>query len=197
MKFSIKKELKEWGILLGIFGILYITGLHTEVAALAQRALLSTGIITPDTETIDSTFTETVNYDWTINSMDGNTIDMKQFKGKLLFINLWATWCAPCRAEMPGIQSLYEEFDHENVEFILLSVDKNPVAVKSFIEKKEFTFPVYTLNGGIPKEFESPSIPTTYIVSPDGKIIKKKVGMAKYNTNSFKKFLEKHAIPVE
>lgn len=187
-KKRVLKEFKEIGIVIAIFGILYLTGLHTDVAAFTQRVILQTGIITPDTE-LPTSEQEQLDYNLALASIDGQQVHLSDFKGKVLFINIWATWCAPCIAEMPGIQSLYEEASSD-VVFIMLSMDDSNEKAKKFIERKGFTFPVYLPASKVPEMLRAPSIPTTLVVNKEGKIVSKKVGMAKYNTKKFKRFLE-------
>lgn len=182
------KEFKEIGIVIAIFGILYLTGLHTDVAAFTQRVILQTGIITPDTE-LPTSEQEQLDYNLALASIDGQQVHLSDFKGKVLFINIWATWCAPCIAEMPGIQSLYEEASSD-VVFIMLSMDDSNEKAKKFIERKGFTFPVYLPASRVPEMLRAPSIPTTLVVNKEGLVVSKKVGMAKYNTKKFKRFLE-------
>jgi len=192
-RLNLKKEFKEWGIFVGVIGILYFTGLHTEVAAYAQRVVLATGLITPDTD-LDESELEKIDYNFKVKNMEGEVVALSEFKDKVIFINLWATWCPPCRAEMPSIQSLYDDVkDNEDIVFIMLSLDDNEKKVRKFIDKKEFTFPIYIPASDMPEVLRSPSIPATYVISKDGKIISKKVGMAKYDTKSFQNFLEREA----
>ncbi|GAA0191580.1 TlpA disulfide reductase family protein [Fulvivirga kasyanovii] len=188
-----KKQLREWGIFLAIGLFLYFTGLYTDVAALAQRAILSTGLITADTELEDP---EKADFNFTLQTLDGQMVKLEDFKGKVIFLNLWATWCPPCIAEMPGIQDLYDKIDNEDIVFVMLSMDNSAEKPKKFIDKKEYTFPVYLPASRVPDVFRSPSIPTTYVISKDGKIVSKKVGMANYDTKAFRNFLNKQASKV-
>lgn len=188
--------MKSWGIIAIIFLTLYLTGLHTDVAALAQRAILSTGIITPDTELPESEKLD-VDYNFKLQHLEGNVVNLEDFKGKVIFINIWASWCAPCIAEMPNIQSLYDKIEDENIVFIMLSMDNELKKAKKFIERKDFTFPVYLAASRVPEVFRAPSIPTTMVISADGKIVSKKVGMANYDKKSFIKFLEKQSALIE
>ena len=76
----------------------------------------------------------------------GSVKSLLSYSGKILFINIWATWCPPCRAEMPGIQDLYNEFENSSdIQFIMLSVDDDPNIAQKFIDNKNFTFPVNKL----------------------------------------------------
>ncbi len=192
-KFSWKKELRDWAILGLTIAILWVTGLFTEVAGFTQRMVLATGIISPDTEIPDSE-KEHAAYDFTLLTMDGNKFDFQDLKGKVVFLNFWASWCAPCVAEMPNIQEVYEEYkDNDNVMFVMIGLDRDPEKSRKFMEKKKFTFPAFTpdYESGIPAIYESPSIPTTFVLSKDGFIDMKKVGMANYDSKKFRNYLDK------
>lgn len=188
-KLKLKKELKEWGIFIVIILTLYFTGLHTQVAAVAQRAVLATGIANPDTDPIETK--EKAAYDFTLTALDGSRLDFETVKDKVVFINMWATWCPPCIAEMPSIQGMYEQYkDNPNVVFAMISFDKDPKKAEKFVQKKGFTMPIYFPNETqIPKVYQSDGIPTTYVIDKDGYIAYKKIGMANYESKSFAKFM--------
>ncbi|MEM7109237.1 MAG: TlpA disulfide reductase family protein [Bacteroidota bacterium] len=196
MKTKIVSELKSWGFVVAVIFILYITGFHTDVTAFAQRIILSTGVLTADTE-IPLSEQSDIDYDFKLQDFEGNVVDFKSYKGKVIFLNIWASWCPPCIAEMPNIQSLYDKIEDDNVTFIMLSMDKDPEKARKFIDRKGFTFPVYLAASKVPEVFRAPSIPTTLVISPQGKIVSKKVGMANYDKKSFIKFLEKQSNLVE
>ncbi|WP_299986646.1 TlpA disulfide reductase family protein [uncultured Pontibacter sp.] len=202
-KFSIK-NIPGWAITLGIFGILYLTGLHTEAIGQVQRILLATGIKNADVPAIDEvakTSTETTvdasagapmaGAGFKMVGLDGKTVAFESLKGKVIFLNIWATWCPPCIAEMPNIHSLYKKMDPNKVAFVMLSVDEGGMdKVKKFIDKKGYTFPVYMPASQFPQEFYSTAIPTTFIISPEGKIVAKQEGMAEYDTKEVREFLQ-------
>lgn len=184
-----KKAVKEWAVILGVFGILYVTGLHTEVIGGLQRVLLSTGILRPDTE-INENEIRKASYNMPLISLDGSRTSLSEFEGKTIFLNFWATWCPPCIAEMPNIQKLYEQLENEErIVFVMLSLDEDPEKARAYMDRKEFTMPVYFLAGRQPGVYNSTVVPTTYIISPEGKIVVEKRGMAKYNTDEFRNFL--------
>jgi len=186
---KIKRELIEWGILLGIIGVLYLTGWHTEVIGRMQQVLLWTGVMQPQTE-LPEEERKRIRYDMPLLSLDGSRTDLDVFSGKVIFLNFWATWCAPCIAEMPSIQQLYDELDEEaDIVFLLVSLDDSMDVVRKFIKRKEFTFPVYMLAGSRPAELRSGVVPTTFVISRTGIIVAKREGMAKYHTDHFKQFL--------
>ena len=186
-KKSIKKEIIEWAIFLGILGFLFGTGLHTPVFGFLQGLILKTGIIQPS---IDESTTELADYNFVLIDKEGNRKSFADYKDKVVFVNFWATWCPPCIAEMPDIHDLYTEMESTDIEFVLIALDDDFQKAKDFVRKKKFDFPIYQLASPLPKVFESSAIPTTYVISPEGKIVMSKSGMAKYNTKKFKNFLE-------
>jgi thiol-disulfide isomerase/thioredoxin len=113
---------------------------------------------------------------------------LENFKGKPLFVNFWATWCPPCVAEMPSIQRLYDEYE-DKVAFILIS-NEDATVIHEFIEKNGYTLPVYSLLSNVPAVFETSTIPSTYLVSPSGRLLIRKTGAAKWDSPKIKKILD-------
>ena len=188
-KKSLKRNLIEWGVIIGIFGILFATGLHTEVIGRLQQVILWTGLRQPDISIPEREQTQ-ANYNMLLSDFDGNTVALSRYKGDVIFINFWASWCPPCVAEMPSIQNLYNSVaDNERIKFALISLDENPEDAQQFIERRGFDMPVYFLASGVPDSFYSQTVPTTFVVSPDGDIVAQKKGLAKYNTKRFRNFL--------
>jgi thiol-disulfide isomerase/thioredoxin len=173
-----------------IVAILQFTGLWGSVATTLQTAILKTGLLNADAEVISNELTN-FDYDFSITKLGGEIVTFNQFKGKVVFLNLWATWCGPCKAEMPGIQSLANKLKEHDIDFVVLSVDKAPaeIKVKSYIDKNQFTFPVYLKGQYVPELLQVPSIPTTFILNREGKIIFKEVGFRNYDTKKMMNFL--------
>ncbi|MDO8896897.1 MAG: TlpA disulfide reductase family protein [Bacteroidales bacterium] len=121
-------------------------------------------------------------WNWGFQTMEGSSVQFADFQGKAVFLNFWATWCPPCIAEMPDIQDLYDQFGNESV--FLLITDEDPAKVKAFMERRGFNMPVYINRGGVPQIFSTNSIPTTWIISPEGAVIIRKTGAAKWNSQS-------------
>ncbi len=185
-KKSIKREIIEWGVFLGIIAMLFGTGLHTPVFGFIQGLILKTGIIQPS---IDEEDDVPADYNLVLIDKDGNRKSFSDFKGKVVFMNIWATWCPPCVAEMPDIHELYQDVKDKNIEFVMISVDKDFQKAKDFVKKKDFEFPIYQVADGMPGIYSSDAIPTTFVISPDGRIVVRKEGMAKYSSKKFRKFL--------
>lgn len=126
--------------------------------------------------------------DWQFFDLEGNSYLFKELNTKPVFLNVWATWCPPCVAELPSIEDLYVEYG-KDVNFILVS-NEDPNTIKKFIEKKGYSdLPVYYASYA-PKDFSSQSIPATFIVSNKGKVMVKKKGAAKWNSDKTKRLFE-------
>lgn len=186
-----KEEIKSFGIVIGIFGLLYFTGLITPIMGGLQSLVLSTGLIKPKV-VLENKEERAFDYTGSLLSLDGETVDLESYRGKTLFVNLWATWCPPCRAEMPHISELYKKVRNEdNIEFLMIALDKDFNKSKDYISDKGFTFPVLHANRGLNSSLQSQSIPTTLVISPEGKIVFYQEGMSNFNTKEFEDFLLK------
>ncbi|HEV8513880.1 MAG TPA: TlpA disulfide reductase family protein, partial [Cyclobacteriaceae bacterium] len=166
-----------------------LSGALKQFASFAQAAVVKSGLVNASTTPNSKT---AFDYNFTIKDLEGKKMEFKNFQGKVIFLNLWATWCGPCRSEMPSIQKLYEGIDKDKVTFVMLSLDKDThlEKVKTFVNSRSFTFPIYMPSGYLADQLQVPSIPTTFVITKDGIIDLKEVGMKNYNTNKFKKYLE-------
>lgn len=116
---------------------------------------------------------------------DGADVEHWNFsdqRGKVVVINYWATWCPPCRFEMPGLVSIANEFKEKDVEFVGITVDEDLSVVPAFIEKYQITYPIL-LPGNDPNiSGEGMSLPTTFLYDKDGKLAKKYTGIVLEST---------------
>lgn len=184
-----KREIAEWVIMLAIGLFIYAMGWHTEIIGRAQQVILWTGFIQPETE-LPETDRKKIDYNMPLIGLNGEQTHLSEFKGDVIFLNFWATWCPPCIAEMPNIQALYEQYkDKPEMRFVMVSLDEDPEKAEKFLNDKGYTFKSYYLGGNRPVIFQSSVVPTTYIIDKDGRLASKKQGMANYNTLAFKKFL--------
>lgn len=118
---------------------------------------------------------------WQLSDINGNTLNFSNFKGKVVFLNFWATWCGPCLGEMPEIQKLYDMYkNNPNIEFVLVT-NENTSVISQFIDRKKYTFPVYTALTNPPNKFSTNSIPTTFLINKNGEILIHKVGAANWS----------------
>ena len=130
-----------------------------------------------------------MDYNWRVQGLDGKELHVGKTKGKVVFLNFWATWCFPCVAEMPSIQRLYDEIKSEEIHFMCVS-DEDGKKVSKFVKENGFTFPLYTLVGEKPHVFKTRGIPATFIISQDGQIVFKHVGAAKWDDKTSIDFIK-------
>ena len=119
-----KKEITSWGAILAVFAFLYFSGLLPVIQGALQSVLLATGLMKPSIEVPDLT-DQKFDYRGQFTDFKGNTIDLQSYRGKTLFINLWASWCGPCRALGPVLEGLKNDFAGK-ATFIEYDVDNSP-----------------------------------------------------------------------
>ncbi|EIM78349.1 alkyl hydroperoxide reductase [Nitritalea halalkaliphila LW7] len=183
-----KTILRDYALMALVFGLLYVTGWITPIMGFVQSGLLATGIKKPKVTLTDRTL-EDFDFRGTFTNAAGETVRLADYAGKTLFINVWATWCPPCRAEMPHIDALYTKVASEDLVFLMLSVDQESEKAFRFHEQKGFHFPVLHAGAGLSPSLQSQSIPTTVVVSPEGKIVFYQEGMSNFDTAEFRDFL--------
>lgn len=191
-KQSSKKNLIEWGVIGTVILVLYVTGLHTQVIGTMQRALLWTGLMDakPTEVSSDAPFLSEQDFRFVMAYTDNTTEILADMRGSVIFVNVWASWCPPCIAEMPTIETLYTELkDHENIRFILLSMDEDREKAVNFMENRGFTVPYQFPASPIPNAIRSTLLPTTYVISREGQVIYEKRGIADYSTPSFRNWM--------
>jgi thiol-disulfide isomerase/thioredoxin len=192
---------KNWSELLfcSVFALIMTTDLRQPVLSILQRGLLNTGLwrAAPPSQPapLPAQFASHRNYPLSLPlyTLDGRPVDLGQFRGKVVLVNLWASWCPPCLAEMPGLQALYQKVDTTKVAFVLISLDENQNKARALLKRKHYTMPVFFPAGPLPRPFNSPSIPFTVVLTPDGRVADSHSGMADYDTPEFKAALEKLA----
>ncbi len=183
-----KRALIEWAALIGIVLLLFTTGAATAIQSRLQQAILWTGLIRPTVELATDSQPD-ADFSVRLTTLEGEPLSLAAFEGKTVFINVWATWCAPCLAEMPNIHSLYQQVASDAIVFVMINVDEEVDVVRQFVEQKGYTFPVYRLTHPLPAVYDSAVLPTTYVIAPNGKLVTKHVGMAQYDTDAFKAYL--------
>lgn len=113
-----------------------------------------------------------------LKDLKGNEISLASLRGKVVFLNVWATWCAPCRAEMPSIESLYNNFKADK-DFVVLAVsqDTNGAEVGPFVEQNHLQFTVLLdPRNEVGERYDVNGIPETFIIGRDGRIVAHHVG---------------------
>ena len=118
--------------------------------------------------------------DFELTTLDGETVKLSDYRGKKVIVNFWATWCPPCKAEMPHMQNFYEEYKDNDIEILavnLTNMDKGHDAIDAFVKEYGLTFPIpLDEEGDAGTTYQAYTIPTSYILDEKGVITKKIVG---------------------
>lgn len=171
-----------------------------DVKATMQQGLMKLGFFNPklDETTIiapqnpNTDPTKPANYKMDFTDQSGKKVNLEDLKGKVVFINFWATWCGPCIAEMPSVQKLYDKFkDNKDFAFVILEAEGNKAKATKFMQNKNMTLPLYYPAGSFPAEFFRGSLPTTVILDKQGNIAHITEGMADYSGQDIVDFLNK------
>ena len=162
-------------------------GLNTRAKLTQGITYVKTLIIPPKVETVESRVGFNTNFQLKgiVNATD---VNLNELKNKVVFINYWATWCPPCRAEMPSIQSLYNDYK-DKIEFIFITTD-NKLKTEKFYKKYNYNFPTYNMLSNAPQEIHTQSIPATFIVDRQAKIALSEFGPANWNSDKVRKMLD-------
>lgn len=121
---------------------------------------------------------------------NGETVSLSSLKGKVVFINFWATWCPPCIQEMPSINELKQSFKgNEDIIFLMVDVDNKIEKSTAFMEDKKYDLPVYVPTSEIPSNYLGGSIPTTVILDKSGDMIARMEGGRDYTSPEIIKVL--------
>jgi len=125
--------------------------------------------------------------DFTVTNLAGETVRLSDYRGKVVLVNIWATWCAPCRQEMPSMQRLYEALEGTDFEILAVSIDAQAGQedafgrpggdLRAFAEEMGLTFPIlHDPEARIERTYQTTGVPETFLIGRDGLIYKKVAG---------------------
>ncbi|MBP2616309.1 TlpA family protein disulfide reductase [Chryseobacterium jejuense] len=184
-------NLKKWvksnlsTILLTVLFVVILV--NPDAKAWLMRQVASTGILNSSiSESSEKSGSIAAYTGLMLKSEDGILIDSSHLKNKVVFINFWASWCPPCRAEFPSVEKLYNKYKtNADIVFLTVNLDDNPALGKAYLKEKGFTVPFITPAGNIPGELYNGSLPTTVVLDKKGKIRLHHTGVADYSKDSF------------
>lgn len=131
---------------------------------------------------------ELSDYNWQLQDLEGNLVNFENSQGKVVLVSFWATWCPPCLAEFPAIQSLYNDYS-DIVDFILVT-NESPHVVKEFLNNKGYNMKVYHPLSNPPKEFDVSGIPRTFLIDRSGEIVIDKTGASNWDSEKVRVLIE-------
>lgn len=171
----VKYTVKIGGLLMLIMGILMVTGMTNSVNGYLSGAGMPDNMVEETVEEV-----ENLAPDFALIDLAGNTHTLSEYKGKVVFLNFFATWCGPCQYEIPDIQSLYEEYGYNEDEVVILGVtnpstqtkqnqDVSTIELGQFVESRNMTYPVLMdLTGEVFERYGITAFPTTFMIDKNG-----------------------------
>ena len=123
--------------------------------------------------------------DFSLRNLKGNYESLDSFRGQVVVLNFWATWCAPCRVEMPSFEKLYRRYRSEGVAVLAVTLDKNAgPKIKSFVDEYELSFPILLdEKGEVERLYPSMTIPFTYVIDREGRVVARVDGAKNWKSN--------------
>ena len=130
--------------------------------------------------------------DFDLDYLDGERRALSSFRGQVVFLNFWATWCPPCREEMPSMQTLHERFSDLGLTMLAVDIRESKLAVQKFIDEFELTFAIpLDTDGRVSTMYGVRGIPTTYIIDRDGMLLAAVVGGRDWASDDANRYFEK------
>ena len=130
--------------------------------------------------------------DFELQDLTGESRRLSDFRGKVVFLNFWATWCGPCRFEMPSMEKLYQRLNTKGLEIVAVNLQEDRKTVQRFVDEYGLSFPVLLdTTGRVGAPYGARSIPTTYIVDREGFVIAGTIGTREWDTENYIRFFEK------
>ncbi len=145
------------------------------VAIIVVIAVITVIVVMGKKDSFSPTGPGSVAYDFTLPNLAGGESSLSDYKGKVVFLNFWATWCKPCEDEIPSMQRLYEELEGSSFEIVAVSVDSEGMdVVKNFAQQYGITFTVlHDRKGRIKELYKTTGVPETFILDQNGIVAEK------------------------
>ena len=133
-----------------------------------------------------------ISYDFTLQDLEGKPISLSDYKGKVVFIDFWATWCPPCRLSIPYVEKLYEQYK-DNEDFVVLGINlqESKEDITKFMKKQKMNYPILLSDKKVISNYKIASIPRFFLIDRNGEIYNKYVGFAPGVEELWQKDIEK------
>lgn len=129
--------------------------------------------------------------DFSLEDLSGKRLGLKDLRGKVVFINFWATWCVPCRQEMPAMEKLYRELKDRGLEIVAINVKENKPEVRRFFDELGLTFTsLLDKDGKVAEEYGAWAIPLSYFVNRKGEFVGKANGARNWDSREARGFFK-------
>lgn len=161
---------------------LFITVILLTVVIFILLITSSPKTTAPDTS-LDLTQARSMAPDFELSDLTGNKVSLSSLRGHVVLVNFWATWCPPCRGEIPSMDHLYQELKGEGVVLLAINVEADgPSVVPTFMQRVPFSFPVlFDVDGRVRGKFGVSKYPETFIIDPEGIVQRRVIGAIDWN----------------
>ena len=175
-----KKNIIIWTIaVILVIGAVYTTNNYNAKSSNGKTPPQQTVQTTPSPTPVDSGQPEVqpdkekinlmADYDFTLEDLNGSKVSLSKLKGKKVYLNFWATWCPPCKEEMPDLEKLYQETKDSDLVILAVNVGEDKKTVQDFITKNKYNFPVLLdVKGEVSQLYQVSGIPTSYFIDTNG-----------------------------
>ncbi|MFQ5904340.1 MAG: TlpA disulfide reductase family protein [Candidatus Binatia bacterium] len=127
---------------------------------------------------------------FTSSTLDGGNMGLVDFKGRLVLLNFWATWCPPCRLEMPSMEKLYREFKGQGLEIVAMNFMEKPEPINQFLKENGITFTILLdRTGDISQRYKVHALPVTFLIGREGDLLAKSLGYKDWHTKEVRQFV--------
>jgi thiol-disulfide isomerase/thioredoxin len=169
---------RTWILIAAVFAAFWVAYLGSF--APKRRALLE-----------DTALVDPAEYEWSAVDLNDRPVPFTKFKGKTVFLNIWATWCGPCVSEMPSIDRLSRIMKdrQKSIEFVCVSTDTDTPTVRAFVQDRGWNMTILRADR-LPEVFTTEGIPVTFVIAPDGRIAASELGAAKWDDPKVVQFLD-------
>ena len=149
-----------------------------------EKEVLKKLRITPATQWIEA-------HDFAGDLMDAKTVNLKDYRGRFVLLNFWATWCSPCLKEMPDFEKAYLQMGHDKLVVLAVGMGESIEKIKAFFYKYGFSFPLLADNKmEITKLYGVRNIPVTYMIGPDGVVLGRALGIRDWASPDLLAFID-------
>ncbi len=126
----------------------------------------------------------------TVDALDGTSVSINEMRGDVVLVNFWATWCKPCRKELPVLEAWRRELEGHNVQFMAISIDNDRKKVERFVKKHAPSLPIYHDGpDGLAQELDIPYLPCTYVLDAQGNVALVSPGADEASLNEIRSML--------
>jgi len=126
--------------------------------------------------------------DFTLKDLAGTSVTLSKYRGKVVFLNFWASWCPPCRAEMPSMERLYEVYANDDFVMLAVNVEQDAAAVRAFVQKHAHTFPVLLdPEATAQRLYGVDRFPETFLIDREGRVVERYIGARDWSSVDFLK----------